>query len=84
MSIDNGAVYVHTLHFTSRNELSWAFHYLLSAPFVDDCLTEPQILSIRFVAAPERAATLIERIYLRGGLTWCVRSGLFPQPGQGV
>ena len=77
-------MYVHTLHFTSRNELSWAFHYLLSAPFVDDCLTVPETLSIRFVAGPERAATLIERIYLRGCLTWCVRSSLFPQPGQGV
>ncbi len=75
MSIDNGAVYVHTLYFTSRNELSWAFYYLVSAPFVDDCLTVPETLRIRFIAAPERAATLIERIYLRGGLTWCVRSG---------
>jgi len=69
-------VYVHTLCFANTNELSWAFHYLSSASFVDDCLTEIDTLSIRFVAAPERANIMIERLYLRGGLTWCVRSYL--------
>lgn len=68
------AVYMHTLHFTSREQLSWAFRFLRSSEFVQDCLTEPAQLRIRFVAAPAPAASLVEQIYLRGGLTWCVRS----------
>ncbi len=53
-------VYVHTLRFTNGNELSWAFYCLASSPFVEDCLTEPDMLRIRFVAELEHAAMLIE------------------------
>ena len=77
------AVYMHTLHFTNRAQLSWAFRYLHLSEFVQDCLTEPAELRIRFVAAPAPAAILVEQIYLRGGLTWCVRSRFTrPQPEE--
>ncbi|MFQ5515364.1 MAG: hypothetical protein ACE5FG_13150 [Myxococcota bacterium] len=69
-------MYVHTLQFTTRAELSWAFQHLLSSPYVEDCLSEPDALRLRFVAPPRSAAVLIDRIYLRGALTWCLRSRL--------
>jgi hypothetical protein len=63
---------------TNRDELSHAFDRLLSSEYVEDCLAEPAELRLRFVAPPERAAALIEKIYLRGGLVWCQRSPLAP------
>ncbi len=61
-------MHVHTLEFTDRSRLSSAFERIISHEHVEDCLVETDKLRIRFVAAPERAAPLIERIYLDGGL----------------
>jgi hypothetical protein len=41
-------------------------------------MVEPAELQLRFVAPPERAADLVEKIYMRGGLVWCQRSPLRP------
>ena len=61
-------MHVHTLEFTDRNRLSAAFERIVSDEHVEDCLVETERMCIRFVAVPERAAPLIERIYLDGGL----------------
>lgn len=61
-------MHVHTLEFTDRNRLSSAFERIISHEHVEDCLVETDKLRIRFVATPERAAPLIERIYQDGGL----------------
>ena len=57
-------MYLHTLHFKNENELWWAFQHLTGSEFVEDCLVEQDIFRIRFVTDPERAAKLIEKIYL--------------------
>jgi hypothetical protein len=63
---------------TNRDQLSHAFDRLVSSEFVEDCMVEPAELQLRFVAPPERAADLVEKIYMRGGLVWCQRSPLRP------
>jgi hypothetical protein len=70
--------YVHTLRLTSKEQLSRAFDNLLSCEFVEDCLVEASLLRLRFVAPPEHASRLIERIYLEGGLAWCERHRMSP------
>ena len=69
-------MYVHTLTFTSTNELSRAFDTLTGSEYVEDCLVEPSSLQLRFVAPPDRAARLVEKIYLHGGISWCLRHRL--------
>jgi hypothetical protein len=69
-------VYVHILQFKSSDELSWAMTRLLDSAWVEDCLAEPEALQIRFRAPSDRAADLLERIYLQGGLTWASRHTL--------
>ena len=61
-------MYVHTLEFTDRNRLAAAFEQLVSCEWVEDCLVETDRLRIRFVADPEHAQGLVQRIYLDGGL----------------
>ncbi len=60
--------HVHTLYFTDRNRLSSAFERIVSDALVESCVVETDELRIRFVATPERATALIERIYLDRGL----------------
>ncbi|MFI5317174.1 MAG: hypothetical protein ACHQ6T_15845 [Myxococcota bacterium] len=75
-------MFVHTLEFVDQNRLAAAFERLVSSEHVDDCLVETDRLRIRFVAAPEQASALVERIYLDGGLRLSVRhhvaSGAIP------
>lgn len=66
-------MYVHTLEFTDHNRLAAAFERLVSSEFVEDCLVETGRLRIRFVASPDRASALVERIYLDGGLRLSLR-----------
>ena len=66
-------MYIHTLHFRNGTELSWAFERLVACEHVEDCLVEPEELRIRFVAPRDATAPLIEKFYLRGGLTWSTR-----------
>ena len=58
-------MFVHILHFKSKNELSWAFRYLASSETVEGCLVDDNPLRIRFVAAPSHASKLIEKLYGR-------------------
>ena len=67
-------MFVHTLEFTSRRELARAFDCVIGSEFVEDCLVELPRRTLRFVAPPEHASRLIERLYLDGGLVWCQRS----------
>jgi hypothetical protein len=67
---------LHTLKLADRDRLSRAFGTLLSSGSVEDCLVESASLRIRFVARPDRAAELIERIERDGGLSWSTRSDL--------
>lgn len=69
-------MYIHTIQFKNSAEHGWAFHHLAASAYVDACLANPEKLEIRFVASAEQASLLIERIYLRGALTWCLRSTL--------
>jgi hypothetical protein len=66
------------LQFESPGELSWAMRRLLESAWVEDCLAEPEALRIRFRAPSDRAADLVERIYLHGGLIWASRHALGP------
>ncbi len=80
-------VYVHTLEFVDKNRLAAAFETLVGSEFVEDCLVETERLRIRFVADPRRASTLVERIYLDGGLRLSLRhhvtSGVIPASAGG-
>lgn len=66
-------MYVHTLEFTDRNRLAAAFEQLVSNEWVEDCLVETDRLRIRFVADPEHASVLVQRIYQDGGLRLSMR-----------
>ncbi|HTO53678.1 MAG TPA: hypothetical protein VMR50_09845 [Myxococcota bacterium] len=66
-------MYVHTLEFVDSNRLASAFEKLVSSEWVEDCLVETDRLRIRFVAEPERASALVQRIYLDGGLRLSLR-----------
>jgi hypothetical protein len=66
-------VYVHTLEFVDTARLAAAFERIASDEQVEDCLVETAQMRIRFVAPPERASWLIERIYQDGGLRFSQR-----------
>ena len=61
-------MYVHTLEFTSASQLARAYEELATDGAIEDCSIELDLLRIRFLAPPSRAAQLVERIYLDGGL----------------
>jgi hypothetical protein len=62
-----------TLEFTSQEHLSRAFEELLSSERLEDCLVETDLVRLRFVAPPDAAEQLLERVYRQGGLRWCSR-----------
>ena len=68
--------HVHTLYFTDTFRLSAAFERIISDELVESCVVETDELRIRFVTTPERANTLIERIYLDRGLRFSQRNSL--------
>lgn len=67
---------VHTLYFTDTSRLSAAFERIISDELVESCVVETDELRIRFVTTPERASSLIERIYLDRGLRFSQRNPL--------
>jgi hypothetical protein len=69
-------MYVHTLEFASEVHMARAFSHLMSCEYVQDCLVEAPSLRVRFTSSAQRASTLIERIYMDGGLRWCARQRL--------
>jgi len=66
-------VFVHTLEFVDRDHLASAFERIVSSEFVENCLVETERMRIRFLADPTHAETLVERIYLDGGLRFVSR-----------
>jgi hypothetical protein len=73
---------VYVLHFKDRSALSGAFDRLYSSEEVASCMIEPELCRIRFMAPTPRAESLVERLYLEGGLTWCSGHALDPPPGR--
>ncbi len=69
-------MHLHTLEFTHPESLSSAFELLTDSARVEDCMAEPDLLRLRFVAEAGPADELIERIYLTGGLRWSTRAPL--------
>ena len=64
---------VYMLQFATRSELSRAFDRILDDDEVSSCMIDMEIGRLRFLAPPEHADDLVERIYMDGGLTWCSR-----------
>jgi hypothetical protein len=64
---------VYVLTFDSRPSLTRAFDALLSSPDVASCMIEADRVRIRFIAPPDCAEKIVERVYLDGGLVWCSR-----------
>ncbi|MGH0036552.1 MAG: hypothetical protein ACQGVK_16115 [Myxococcota bacterium] len=67
---------VHDLQFRDLGHLTRSVNELLDAEGVEDCLIEAEELRLRFVAPRRLSGSLLERIYLYGGLTWCSRHPL--------
>ena len=59
------------LRFSNNQDLTRAFDRVLASPDVDSCVVEWEDGRIQFLAPPEGAAQLAERMYLDGGLLWC-------------
>ncbi len=66
-------IYEHTLQLATEVHLEKAFSRLMASVYVEDHVVETARLRLRFTSPPGRAADLIERIYLEGGLRWCER-----------
>jgi len=64
---------VYVLHFESVGPLHRAFDLLIQCDDVASCMVEPERMRLRFLAPPRYGDPLVERLYLRGGLTWCSR-----------
>jgi len=62
---------VYLMRFDSRDAVNHAFGLLLDASAVESSLVGPPPLQLCFMAKWSDAESLIERIYQRGGLTWC-------------
>ncbi len=64
---------VYVLGFERARNLKWAFHVISESNSVASCTFEPHLCRVRFVAPSSEADTLVERIYLDGGLVSCSR-----------
>ena len=62
---------LYVILFRNSMHLSRAFDIVLTVPDVDSCVVESEARCIRFIAPESVAESLIERIYLYGGLSWC-------------
>ena len=62
---------VYIMQFDGPEALNRAFGLLLDAEVVEGSQVGPEPLQIRFLAKRADAESLIQRIYLQGGLTWC-------------
>ena len=63
----------YVMHLMSSETLSQALERLMDSDCVASCMAEPELRRLRFLASPECADALVQRIYLDGGLTWCRR-----------
>jgi len=66
-------VRVYVLEFDRPETLARAFALVLESDRSTSCSAESERRRIRFVTPDPGADSLIERIYLEGGLTWCTR-----------
>ena len=64
---------VYVLEFDRPETLARAFELVLESDRSESCSAESGRRRLRFVTPDPRADSLIERIYLEGGLTWCSR-----------
>ena len=64
---------VYVLEFDRPETPARAFGLVLESDRSTSCTAESERCSLRFVAPDRCADSLIERIYLEGGLTWCTR-----------
>ncbi len=62
---------LYVIGFSNSMHLSRAFEMVLTVSEVDSCVVESEARCIRFVAPESVAESLIERVYLYGGLSWC-------------
>jgi hypothetical protein len=74
------AVRVYVLRLEGPRNLQWAFHVISKVAHVASSTFETELCQVRFVAARRQADALVERIYLDGGLVWCSRHDLKPNP----
>jgi hypothetical protein len=64
---------VYVLRFAERAALSRAFDRVSDHPEVASCSFELQECQIRLLARPAVGESLVEHLYLEGGLAWCSR-----------
>ena len=67
---------VYVLQFSNTGALQTAFSLLMQIDRTASCVAEPDLGRIRFAATPDQGEALVEKIYLRGGLSWCSRHEL--------
>ena len=63
----------YVMHFASRSAFCRAFERLIDSDDVAGCVVEPDMCRLRFLAPEACADTLVQRIYLDGGLISCRR-----------
>lgn len=69
---------VFELVFTDKHRLEEAFGVVYEHEDVLSCSFAPDAVSARFMAGAAAGATIVERIYLDGGLRWCSRHAIGP------
>ena len=62
---------LYDLRFTDQGALTRAFGRIIDSDRVGSCSVEREAARIRFLAPAEHAKSLVQLIYLDGGLTWC-------------
>lgn len=70
---------VYVLHFDRPETLARAFELVLESDRSESCIAESELRRLRFASPDPRADSLVERIYLEGGLTWCTRHQAAPR-----
>lgn len=72
---------IFVLRLESSDQLEDAYARLSESSDVESCIVESDRLQIRFAAPEPAAESLIERIYLGGGLVWSSRHAASTEHG---
>jgi len=75
---------IYLLRLSNRAHLERTFERVLDAPRVASCTVELQYDRLRFLATRAVADSLVESIYLEGGLVWCSRHQVLPRAVDGL
>ena len=67
---------LYVIVFEDTMQLARAFDLVLAAPEVESCVVESESRRVRLLAPEAVTESLVERIYLYGGLSWCSRHPL--------